>query len=904
MDFNIAAPGGAAAGVLAVLVARGADPAIDIPPLPHFMRRITGLTLQPVPGALVPVPTTCQQSIVELILGPILSTGFVPAVRALEKVTTGIFPAKYEAALTQLEAEPAGVGLDPTKVYTSIEHAAAEVLAAIIRVAAQPGGLHPSYLLTVADTYALEPVPVGAPAAFQLFCAGPSALTLGALEYPSHAGLMLDDGFISFIFYGRSLSMSRDGPGHPTRRAVSQMAALVSAASLAPPAAVGAMVTATAFASWIRLTHPTLSVILASFSALPESREQNLRDRHVLTYGTNEQKESLMGRLVLLSPLREHCANLTRILQTGANPPDATGAMRVLVRLISNSASAMVTDPLSVSTLNDSLAEPVRSLSTPGVDVSSLAKRLAYVQLIIQRSRGASGSGSSAGSAAAPGSIYSGDLTTMLDSAAWRATETNLQLELAQAAPNALKIVEELTNSVCVGARRLALGHFGSDDGTARLLSLSVPLYRAIDFLAPSKTVDGKGLDALRYRVVADCLVADPVTRLPTSSAEVSFHLTFPHDMAKQVLRGAIDELDWMKLLALVQSAKLPGTPPREYPTGIFDPLVPPLLSPLLLRLSRLLGIPVAAPLPPAPAIPNYANINSIVQTVAAQFSIINSTTSGFTDSNNGKLVAFAAAAWREGALTISRVYSARNPAGPVLDSIFERARSGAMELYQQLADAIIQQSANAQRQPELNAALSMISAAGGLEQLIEQRVSAAMGSRGRRSPSPGPPPRTRSPSPAPSRASQRDRSSSRSRDGKKAARSPSRSREASPDGLVLGSLYRKHVRHSADRSSFWYVNDDKRISPVYPYEDLERIAGKTRHELDFPVILSRKKTHDGRAMMCGFVGKPGHEHGNSSAHTYPFSDFLQRVDEQFPHFRQPATSPRGTSSANHPRRA
>ena len=46
MDFNVAAPGGAAPGTPAARAARGADPAITIPPGGHFFRRIANLTLQ------------------------------------------------------------------------------------------------------------------------------------------------------------------------------------------------------------------------------------------------------------------------------------------------------------------------------------------------------------------------------------------------------------------------------------------------------------------------------------------------------------------------------------------------------------------------------------------------------------------------------------------------------------------------------------------------------------------------------------------------------------------------------------------------------------------------------------------------------------------------------------------
>ena len=109
MDFNVPAPGGVPAGNAAALAARGADPAIDIPAGVHFFRRIAGLVLAPVAGALAPVPTTLPQSVMELVLGPALNTGGLAAVQDLAFLLSGILPAKFEAALTQLEAEPAGV---------------------------------------------------------------------------------------------------------------------------------------------------------------------------------------------------------------------------------------------------------------------------------------------------------------------------------------------------------------------------------------------------------------------------------------------------------------------------------------------------------------------------------------------------------------------------------------------------------------------------------------------------------------------------------------------------------------------------------------------------------------------------------------------------------------------------
>ena len=100
MDFQVAAPGGVAAGNPAALAARGADPAIQIPAV-HFFRRINGLTLQPVAGALVPVPTTLALSVVELVLGCTVSTNGVAVVEDLSFPVVGVLPAKYEAAFAR-----------------------------------------------------------------------------------------------------------------------------------------------------------------------------------------------------------------------------------------------------------------------------------------------------------------------------------------------------------------------------------------------------------------------------------------------------------------------------------------------------------------------------------------------------------------------------------------------------------------------------------------------------------------------------------------------------------------------------------------------------------------------------------------------------------------------------------
>ena len=146
MDFTIAAPGGVPAGNAAALAARGQDPAISIPAGGHLFRRINGLTLAPIPGALVPTPTSLPLSIVEAVCGDIFSTGGLAAVEDSPAFLTKILPTKLEVGLSQLELEPTGVGLDPNAQYESIGHAAAAVRLAIRRVRHQSQGnpLHPA----------------------------------------------------------------------------------------------------------------------------------------------------------------------------------------------------------------------------------------------------------------------------------------------------------------------------------------------------------------------------------------------------------------------------------------------------------------------------------------------------------------------------------------------------------------------------------------------------------------------------------------------------------------------------------------------------------------------------------------------------------------------------------------
>ena len=883
MDFTVPAPGGAAPGAPAALAARGADPAISIPAGNHLFRRITGLVLAPIAGALVPVPTTLPQSIMEMVLGPIISAGGAIAVLGLPAILVKCSPLRFEMALTQLEAEPAGVGLNPTAVYDDLEHAASQVLEAVRRVQIQVGPINPAYIGLAGDFYFLEPIGALVAAQFVALCNGPTALTI---EHLSVGGFLVHYGFLCFLCMGNSQVASRDGPGSPTRRALAQISQLAAAASLAGQVAPGALADASSLSDWFNATAAAEAVVFGRFSAVPSSREQNIRDRHTLHYGTPEQRVNLLASLVIRQPLRGKLPNVHRILGSGPTASDAASVGRRLIRLVKDSATVTMDSIDTVMELEKAMLEPVRSLSTPGVAVASLTDRLIHIENIFRKtSKGADGK------SAAPSS-YSANLSLLLDSASWRATEAILLAEVASPVCRPLVLLETLTNSSVLGARRLALGGFRRDDESTRLLALSQPLSRAIDILDVS---NGTKMDAVRHRAVADALVADPITRLPMTAAQTQFYQDFPDNFARQILRGAVDELDWIALMRLVLQANRPGLLIQEYPQGIFDPLVPPLLNPLVDRVAQLLGVPLAAPAPPLVPPPNFATFRTIVVTVSTRYSSVNSVPDGFLSSNMVKLRKFERAAWGEAAGTFNRVMGMKDPAGPVIQSVFE-ANSGAMATLAQLDRALSDQATSADAQPELHALQQKISEHGSIEALVAHvaglsgrppsrgGTSTSMAASSSRDGDRSLRTRERDSSRDRSRSADRGRSSERGRSADRdralKGRSPSLPRDSTD---ALGSRAKDIVRHGADGATFWYANrSGERASVIYEYSKLEKLAGRTRKELDFPVICSLRRSVHGRAELCEFPSQPGHEHAHSPAHIPPFSGFAEQAEALF----------------------
>ena len=110
MDFAIAAPGGVPPGNPAAIAARGADPLIVIPPAPHLLRRVNGLIFQVgAPGGLAPIANSLPVSTIAGMLGHALAIDQNVANTAADEpvLLSGCLPAKYEAVIARLHAEPA-----------------------------------------------------------------------------------------------------------------------------------------------------------------------------------------------------------------------------------------------------------------------------------------------------------------------------------------------------------------------------------------------------------------------------------------------------------------------------------------------------------------------------------------------------------------------------------------------------------------------------------------------------------------------------------------------------------------------------------------------------------------------------------------------------------------------------
>ena len=911
LHFHTPPPAGVAPGAPAAVVARGADPSVDVPVAPaHFFRRIANLPLQAPPGALFPVASLAPLSIVESIGGAALNTGADVGIRQSNFLLRGVFPEKFDAAIAQLEAEPPGVGLDPAASYESPSHAAAAVHAAAARVAQRVRDgfpLHPAYVLQQQDLYDHEPMAANTLAGLVSLGQPPDGLCFSHLE--GDGNFLVHYGTLAFSCYGRCLAASRDLPTAPARRFLSAVRVLADSAGFS--SVVGTLVSSGSLQGWLDATlAPSFISFREMVGAGADSREQAVRDQHFLRYGSDDQKQLVVASLACKAPLRPRLPNVFAVASSVSPPGVMASHLERLCRAAALASLKSISDVSSLFTLDGALKEAVRSLTAPGLVIATVEDRLARVEEFFASNP--SRASAAGGTSAASRSAYSNDLSILISQAPWRATEAALLAELgAQRRP--LFLFETLMTSSVLGARQLALGTAVVGDELKRLLSLSQPLSRTIDLL---NNGDKPAASYVRHKLVADAFVANrtppafppgaSASLEPVTEAEIGFHTKMPREMSAAILRGAFDEVDWVQLLRLLLSVARPNNVVAAYADAWYNPHFVPLITPHLERLSALLGLPSAlAPGSlPVPMPPSFGTLSSIAHTIAREYAGIVGVPNAFQQENLEKLARFSTEAFPEAARRFHAFYSCADPAGPLPGSLFDQP-SASLSLLSTLQKAVVEQEKMATNQEALYKLTARVAEFGSLEALVTHLVG------GRRASSPGPsadPKRLKAATNDKGRKGDRDkdkghegdrsRSPSLGRDSR--GSSPARSdRAASPAPGAIGSR-KDAVHQSADGKTFWYQDPTtgKRASPVYIYDVLETLAGKTRHELDFAVILSSKSSAQARATLCRFEGQPGHEHAGSAAHLSPYADFVAKVHS---HFQEPTSSRAPTSARTRP---
>ena len=364
------------------MAARGADPAVDVPAAPaHFFRRIANLPLSVPAGALFPVASLTPLSVVESICGAALNTGADAGVRQRHFLLTGIFPEKFDAVVAQLEAEPPGVGLDTAVSYESPSHAASAVLAAVARVAQRVRDgfpLHPTYVLQQQDFFDNEPMAANALAGLVSLSQPPNGLCLSHLE--GDGDFLAHYGTLAFSCYGRCLAASRDAGTAPTRRFLSEVQVLADSAGFS--SVVGTLVSSGSLQGWLDATlAPSFVAFREMVGGGADSREQApVRDQHFLRYGTDDQKQLVVAALARKAPLRPRLPNLFAVVNPALPPGVMASHLGRLCRAADLASLKNVTDISSLFTLDGTLKEAVRSLTAPGLVVTTVEDKLARIE--------------------------------------------------------------------------------------------------------------------------------------------------------------------------------------------------------------------------------------------------------------------------------------------------------------------------------------------------------------------------------------------------------------------------------------------------------------------------------------------------------------------------------------------
>ena len=872
---------------------RGADPLYSVP-LGHVLRR-ANLALQATPGALIANLENVRASDVEGLLiqalrpmGGLEAQGFVLLIP---------LPTKLEAVLQQLGAEPAGRRLDLSASFDSLS----DLASAIARVVASLdiNNLSPIYSCTPADTYAAEPSLVVPAALSTLFVPGAAMLSWGQLC--GERGFCEHGNFVAWSCFGRALAASRDPPQAPTREF---FAATVAYAQNKGKLRAGVIpfISAPALVEWLASSShhdPAFVFLYETASPNVDRREQCARDRDLLFSGLPDQRADVVADLAQREPVRRRLPNLWAIFGSGVTSSDIRGYLGQISAALSPS-SGDVTDLTQLLALDVRCKSHLHTLTASSMATNASAiDRLSAVVGSMGRTVSSSGGGSSGkrSMASVLANAFASPLSAEVGQPYWRALEAAMDAELRSLRPNPLIIIKALMNAPLLVARRFAMGE--TDEGVLQLLELSPVLAKVRMHL--------KDWGVL----VSRTLVVDRRTLQITTGVT---DLLLPVRVTNSIKRGAINEIDFLedlvrpklaaeggvKMPDLYDGDRVPEKHARVFVGGLMNGDAISALEDVADRLSELLGIPLVGPAPaippppppgqpippPPPPVP-WVTFAQVFTTVNAVRLSIESGDQNFASQRRMELDHFMRAAWIDGAKEFQKAMGDANPVGAVPGS-FLNPSGQAMSDLADLQAAIAADRALKLSNPVMShlvgwfqANKSQLESAGGTSRLLGRLPSLSGPSEVGASSA---------------RSGERSRSASRDRAGSlggTASRSQSPSRAGRRDSTPTRSMARKPgsmhallIRHSEDKESFWFVkaNTEERVTPAYDYETLEKLAGFTRQEKDFPVLLSIK-SGEARLEVCACPDKPTHATMASSAHTQPFDGFIERVRS---HFRQP----------------
>lgn len=645
--------------------------------------------------------------------------------------------------------------------------------------------------------------------------AGSTALIFADIVAES-SGSLLNLSFLGFVTFGHSVAASRDSAHSPTRVVVDQIQELCQRSGLLR---AGMPLSPAGLVHWLQVSSlPTGVVCLYEMGAGLDRREQCLRNRHNLVYGSVGQKEHILAKLVSTSPLKSSFPFLNTVLGIGPSVTDVRTAIMRLVKGVSGMPPADASSLAVLENLEPQLQNLLPVLTEPSLMGATLSQRVTAVIKARDEQGGLHHTGVGSSSTTAAGActsvnrikaaVFADELATAMGSPSWRATEAALSAELLLPQPDPLRIYDLIINSSVMRARRLVLGQV--EPTLAAVVNRSKPLASALN-------------EVEDFRLLASQFLVRDLVTFQTADANLKmFRLS--ERVVAALRRGAFNEIDWVvDILLPVESAKSPNLELEDYAQGLFDPRVMPLLDPLLQRVSRLLGLPTQPPpTSPGPAPPIFSSLSTTAATVASEHLDITARPSPFNDDYLEKLRLFESTAWHEAAVEFNvRVTHARNlTAAPPLSVL--PADSAARSI---LAEMRTVKAHHRQTVKDNKTHYALL--ADYRKGLLGGRFDLRASVRDRTA--------THVP---PARAAPQEQ--------RRLTSSSARLPLPSPSGLsdlqvIPGSRYDDLIRHSNDGSAFWFVSPatGARVSSVYSYALLEQLAGRTRRELDFPFLLS-----------------------------------------------------------------